>query len=388
MGHHELYKQHQQAFFSVCDAVRANEVATVRSLVAAEPVLLTLRQYNMDDGVSLLHLAAADGHRDVCALLLALGMDVDLPLPGYRNATPLQEAAGHGHLDTCRWLLEHGAAVDGLPDNILSPLASACIDGHQDVVALLLARGANPNRLHTRWNNSPVDIATGFGFPAIAELLAAAGGVSTLEVAQTVTSPHETIRTFMHNSAGRVLPAVFSPVTEDTRFSLGISCIDAKRDFKLLFTTGLFQQPPMTELAVCLPTRWPLTLNGFPEHSRWRFPVELLVRLGRRTLDEASLGAGDLLRRDDPLLADLAWPDGVDALLAIDKRWNRAPEEDAMSVHAEAAEVADDQVSIYLLVPLTFTRQGAPDVGTLAAVMARKLKGSWKTCALPVPARS
>ncbi|PHV40811.1 ankyrin repeat domain-containing protein [Janthinobacterium sp. BJB304] len=325
MGHSTLYNQHREAFFRVCDAVGENQVEQVRSLLEATPLLSTLRRYNMDDGESLLHLAAASGSREVCALLVSLGMDIDLPLPGYRNHTPLSEAAGHGHVDTCRWLLDHGAAVDGLPDNILSPLDSACVDGHQDVVALLLQRGANPNRLHTRWNQAPVDIAAGWGFPAIVQMLA---------------------------TAGWVLPAVFSPDSGDARFSLGISCIDGKREFKLLFTAGLFQQSPMTELAVCLPTRWPLTVNGFTACSPWRFPVDLLARLGRRTLDQASVAAGDLLRRGDPDLADLAWPDGVDALLAIDKRWNPEPEKEDIA--------DDDKVTIHLLVPVTFTKKAHP----------------------------
>jgi hypothetical protein len=376
MGNSTLYNQHRETFFRLCDAVGENQVEQVRSLLQATPLLLTLRRYNMDDGESLLHLAAAGGSREVCALLVSLGMDIDLPLPGYRNHTPLGEAAGHGHVDTCRWLLDHGAAVDGLPDNILSPLDSACVDGHRDVVALLLQRGANPNRLHTRWNQAPVDIAAGWGFPAIVQMLAAAGGVSILDVPpQAAASPQDVIRTFMHNSAGWVLPAVFSPDSGDARFSLGISCIDGKREFKLLFTAGLFQQSPMTELAVCLPTRWPLTVNGFAACSPWRFPVDLLARLlGRRTLDQASVAAGDLLRRDDPHLADLAWPDGVDALLAIDKRWNPEPEEDIAD---------DDKVTIYLLVPVTFTKKGAPGASALPALMERKLKGSWKVSALP-----
>ncbi|OEZ90363.1 ankyrin repeats (3 copies) [Janthinobacterium sp. HH106] len=376
MGHSTLYNQHREAFFRVCDAVGENQVEQVRSLLEATPLLSTLRRYNMDDGESLLHLAAASGSREVCALLVSLGMDIDLPLPGYRNHTPLSEAAGHGHVDTCRWLLDHGAAVDGLPDNILSPLDSACVDGHQDVVALLLQRGANPNRLHTRWNQAPVDIAAGWGFPAIVQMLATAGGVSILDVPQqAAASPQDVIRTFMHHSAGWVLPAVFSPDSGDARFSLGISCIGGKREFKLLFTAGLFQQSPMTELAVCLPTRWPLTVHGFAEHSPWRFPVALLARLGRRTLDQASLAAGELLRRDDPYLADLAWPEGVDALLAIDKRWNPEPEEDDVA--------DDDKVTIYLLVPVAYTKKGAPGASTLPALMERKLKGSWKVSALP-----
>ena len=171
---------------------------------------------------------------------MSLGHESICP-PGYRNLTPLTRRQPWP-LDTCAAARQ--ALPSRLPDNILSPLDSACVGGHEDVAALLLQRGANPNRLHTRWNQAPIDIASGWGFPAIAQLLAAAGGVSILDVPQqAAASPQDAIRTFMHNSAGWVLPAVFSPDSGDARFSLGISCIGGKRDFKLLFTVGCSSNP-------------------------------------------------------------------------------------------------------------------------------------------------
>ena len=47
-----LYNQHREAFFRLCDAVGENQVEQVRSLLEATPLLLTLRRYNMDDGVA------------------------------------------------------------------------------------------------------------------------------------------------------------------------------------------------------------------------------------------------------------------------------------------------------------------------------------------------
>ena len=61
MGNNTLYNQHRETFFRLCDAVGENQVEQVRSLLQATPLLLTLRRYNMDDGESLLHLAAAGG---------------------------------------------------------------------------------------------------------------------------------------------------------------------------------------------------------------------------------------------------------------------------------------------------------------------------------------
>jgi ankyrin repeat protein len=100
-----------------------------------------------DDAFALeaLHRAAAVGDIDTLSRLLAEGH----PLTHYdeRHYTALHHAVLHGELAAARWLLEHGAAVDAHDTaNIGETALSVAVRGeHVDVVALLLAHGADPD---------------------------------------------------------------------------------------------------------------------------------------------------------------------------------------------------------------------------------------------------
>ena len=67
------------------------------------------------DGITPLHLAAADGHVDVMKRLASAGSTVDVARKS--GATPLFDAAEGGHLSAVRWLLGHSATVNA-PDEV------------------------------------------------------------------------------------------------------------------------------------------------------------------------------------------------------------------------------------------------------------------------------
>lgn len=98
-----------------------------------------------DFALEALHRAAAVGDIDALARLLAAGH----PLIHYdeRHYTALHHAVLHGELAAARWLLEHGATVDAHDAaNIGETALSVAVRGeHVDVVALLLAHGADPD---------------------------------------------------------------------------------------------------------------------------------------------------------------------------------------------------------------------------------------------------
>jgi ankyrin repeat protein len=98
------------------------------------------------DGVSLAQWCAY--HGDVSALRLLIVHGVELSALG-RNFD-LNGAAFHGHWKLCRFLIDNGADVaTALPDTGETPLHAA-LSGHRpaqrQVVRVLLARGADPNR--------------------------------------------------------------------------------------------------------------------------------------------------------------------------------------------------------------------------------------------------
>ena len=57
--------------------------------------------------------------------------------------TCLMAAAANGHLDICRLLIDKGAQVEAKSSVSLTPLHCAAINGHVDIVRLLCDRGAD-----------------------------------------------------------------------------------------------------------------------------------------------------------------------------------------------------------------------------------------------------
>ena len=84
-------------------------------------------------------------HMEIAALLLEQGMN-----PNHMNwhqFTLLHHMAAKGELAKARLLLDHGAAIDALDEEYRStPLGCAARRGQKEMVELLLARGADPNR--------------------------------------------------------------------------------------------------------------------------------------------------------------------------------------------------------------------------------------------------
>ncbi len=86
---------------------------------------------------SPLVIAAGNGHADLIRLLAKRGVPVDGgPQPA------LVAAAYEGRLETVRALLDLGADVNRANINGITPLKTSAIQGHPDVVRLLLERGA------------------------------------------------------------------------------------------------------------------------------------------------------------------------------------------------------------------------------------------------------
>jgi hypothetical protein len=101
-------------------------------------------------GHTPLHYAAAAGHAECVALLLAAGAAVNAAACG---ALPLHRAAYGGHARVVAQLLAAGSRVDA-PDTATgdgrTPLAKAASNGHAAVVGMLLAAGADAGAVDAR----------------------------------------------------------------------------------------------------------------------------------------------------------------------------------------------------------------------------------------------
>ncbi|EMS62325.1 Ankyrin-1 [Triticum urartu] len=115
----------------------------------------------MGYGLGVLHIAAAEGHLEVCKYLVEeLGGDVNAPAPGvvdFAGMTPFMLSAQSGDVSTVKYLLDHGGSCKvtefllskGVPVDIDcgrgTPLHQAATNEHDKTVKILLEHHADPN---------------------------------------------------------------------------------------------------------------------------------------------------------------------------------------------------------------------------------------------------
>lgn len=126
-----------------------DRIATGRTDLVFEVVAAGCPSTATDDrGVSLIEWCAYYG--DVSAIRFLLSQGARLESLGAN--LDLNGAAFHGHWRLCQFLIERGANVnDALPDTAETPLHAALSQRHRPahnlVVEVLLANGADPNRV-------------------------------------------------------------------------------------------------------------------------------------------------------------------------------------------------------------------------------------------------
>ena len=97
---------------SILDAVRKGNIEAVKQHLAAGADV----EFDIY-GLSVLDLAAGEGHKEIAELLIAEGADVNTK-PGDEETTPLHLAAMNGHTEVAELLIAKGADVN-----------AKCVDG-------------------------------------------------------------------------------------------------------------------------------------------------------------------------------------------------------------------------------------------------------------------
>ena len=110
--------------------------------------------------------AAAEGEMEVVTQLLEAGADMNRR--NQLGMTPLNSASEEGQLDMVHFLMDAGADKDPR-DGGQTPLCSAGWGQQEEVVALLLKAGVNPDR------GQPIIIADDSGNAEIVDMLVRAG---------------------------------------------------------------------------------------------------------------------------------------------------------------------------------------------------------------------
>lgn len=146
---------------AACRAMYRFDARELEALLAKRPELAQIRQV---DGSSMLHEAAINGAVEVMKVLVQAGAALDAK--NEKGHTALDRAMIHNQIDAARFLIDRGAACDiltavkcGAAQHVArlidsdpsllqtsdldgrSPLQSAMMLGHKEIVTLLLARG-------------------------------------------------------------------------------------------------------------------------------------------------------------------------------------------------------------------------------------------------------
>ena len=116
-------------------AVRADDRDTIIRLLDEE---VPINSRN-NEGESLLHGAAQDGHVTTMRLLIRRGCKVDLV--DARGLTPLHSAAAQGQTKAVRELIRNGASKSEVASIFGTPLHQAASKGHVETVVAMLEEG-------------------------------------------------------------------------------------------------------------------------------------------------------------------------------------------------------------------------------------------------------
>jgi ankyrin repeat protein len=197
LAHHaDITIKDKSGFSPLANAVRFDQPNTAKLLAAsadsnaqlleeaiakgsADMIVLLLNSganvnAKLVSGSSPLDLAARQGRGEIVELLLAKG--ADLSVRDRAGATPLHSAALSGHAGIAGILLDHGANIDGQEtDTGATPLYLAVSLEREDVVRLLLSKGANPN-ICAKSGVSPLRAALAGENKSIAAAIVASGG--------------------------------------------------------------------------------------------------------------------------------------------------------------------------------------------------------------------
>jgi len=138
---------------AIFSAVKADDVAKVKTLVDAEPGLVGARD---DTGRTPLHWAARGIGISMLALLIDRGADVNAVDRG--GNAPIHSLASAGNTEGVRLLLDKGAEADLASAEGETALHLAAEAGRVEVVRLLIARKADIERAN-RYGRTPLVLA-------------------------------------------------------------------------------------------------------------------------------------------------------------------------------------------------------------------------------------
>lgn len=231
----------------------------------------------------------------------------------HNGVSPLICAVIHHKKACALWLLEHGAVIDH-PEGRIPPQWSAALEGDTELLEHLLRLGADPNRMHVNLDTFPLDVAKG-ETRQVLERLKAIGLYEQPDWALADVPGNAVMGKLMLRLRCRVSPLI---VAEQPDIDLRLRMMTVNKDkHRLLFTHGLFALDAPFELSLVVAHRW----NPYSQEPLSRFPIELMKRLCPHFYGTAAPYEGYFLDKEEELVKDLAWPEGILGLMFTRLHW-------------------------------------------------------------------
>ena len=157
------------AVLELPEAAALGNLARVRELIEKNPA--SANSFS-PDGFPVVALTAFLGHLEVVQYLAAHGADINVPATNGSGYNALTGAVTSGHVAVVQWLLENGANANYRYSAGYSPLLTAAANGRLDIAKLLLAHGADPHAT-TNDGKTPLSLAIERNHPEVAALFQA-----------------------------------------------------------------------------------------------------------------------------------------------------------------------------------------------------------------------
>jgi ankyrin repeat protein len=138
------------------EAAALGDVGRLAELLAADPGEVAGRT---GDGFTALHLAAFFGRAEAARVLLDAGATVDAASSNHMRVTALHSATAGSHPQVVAALLAAGANPRARQNGGFTPLHAAAMNGDRESVNLLLAAGADPAEAADN-GSTPAETAT------------------------------------------------------------------------------------------------------------------------------------------------------------------------------------------------------------------------------------
>lgn len=309
----DIFFQNEKSVALLYKAINEGDISTLISILDENPSLLNISDF----GKSLLHEAAHKGSLIICQLLIERGLNIDVVDDVFM--TPLDEAVEGGRYDLMRYLYSKGARIDGHPRGVTTPLITCAMLGYLVEAKFLIENGADVNRVHSRWNQTALDVAITWGQHKTADYLISVGGLRAQEDMDFYLEEGGGILEHIYNNVGPILSGRI-PVDNLEGVELRTALIGNGKKHKLIFTMGLSKSLPRCELMMCVPFDWPMHKEFW--NTNCNFPMEIIAAAARSVSSQGKMAIGTFISENTYSNLSKIWLTGLDGLTFVDYQFS------------------------------------------------------------------